>query len=403
MKDYLEKVIRSKQEEIKEVEERVEKSDDVQEVRALGETLKKLRDELNDAEKQLSQVDKEEQPKEEEQQQEEPKEEQQGQRFNPVATYGLKRGKTMEQMENFEYRNAFMDFVLNKKPIPTELRANTLTDDVAAAIPVEVMNRIVEGIAANGMILPLVTRTNYKGGLSIPTSSVRPVATWVAEGAGSDRQKKVLGEISFTHFKLRCEVSMSMETSVMTIPVFEQVFIANVVDAMSIALEKSVIAGTGTGMPTGILSQDAPEGQTITLDGEPTFSKLVEAEGALPIEYENTAKWVMTKKAWAKVEGMVDDNKQPIARVNYGLDGRIARVFCGREVVLIPYAEEMGDNFAFIYDFKDYVLNTIYDMGIQRKQDWDTEDQRIKAVMSVDGKPVSNASLVLVKGTAESE
>ena len=42
-------------------------------------------------------------------------------------------------------------------------------------------------------------------------------------------------------------------------------------------------------------------------------------------------------------------------------------------------------------------------MSIQRKQDWDTEDQRIKAVMGVDGKPVSNASLVLVKGQVESE
>lgn len=401
MKEYLESVIRSKKEEIKDVEERVEKSEDVAEVRALGDTLKKLRDELNDAEKQLTKVD-EEKEKEEEQ----PKEEQgqeQGQRFNPVATYGLKRGKSMEQMENFEYRNAFMDFVLRKKPIPAEMRANTLTDDVTAAIPVEVMNRIVEGIAANGMILPLVTRTNYKSGLSIPTSSVRPVATWVNEGAGSDPQKKTLGQISFTHFKLRCEVSMSMEVSVMTVPVFEKVFIANVVAAMTTALEKSFIAGTGTGQPTGILTQEAPEGQTITLDGEPTFSKLIAAEGALPIEYENTAKWVMTKKAWAQVEGMVDTNKQPIARVNYGLDGKISRVFAGREVVLIPYAEEMGDNFAFIYDFKDYVVNTIYDMSIQRKQDWDTEDQRIKAVMGVDGKPVSNASLVLVKGQVESE
>ena len=31
-------------------------------------------------------------------------------------------------------------------------------------------------------------------------------------------------------------------------------------------------------------------------------------------------------------------------------------------------------------------MNTIYDMGVQRKQDWDTEDMLTKAVMSVDGK-----------------
>lgn len=41
------------------------------------------------------------------------------------------------------------------------------------------------------MILPLVTRTAYKTGLSIPTSNVKPEATWVAEGAGSDKQKRL--------------------------------------------------------------------------------------------------------------------------------------------------------------------------------------------------------------------
>lgn len=44
------------------------------------------------------------------------------------------------------------------------------------------------------MILPLVTRTAYKTGMVIPTASVKPTATWVAEGAGSDKQKKLLVE-----------------------------------------------------------------------------------------------------------------------------------------------------------------------------------------------------------------
>lgn len=43
-----------------------------------------------------------------------------------------------------------------------------------------------------------------------------------------------------------------------------------------------------------------------------------------------------------------------------------------------------------MFDFGDYVLNTIYDMGISKKQDWETEDLLTKAVMSVDGKAVDN-------------
>lgn len=58
----------------------------------------------------------------------------------------------------------------------------------------------------------------------------------------------------------------------------------------------------------------------------------------------------------------------------------------------------MGDNVAAIFNFSDYVLNTIYDMRIQRKQDWDTEDLLTKAVMSVDGKVVESGSLIKVTG-----
>ena len=63
-----------------------------------------------------------------------------------------------------------------------------------------------------------------------------------------------------------------------------------------------------------------------------------------------------------------------------------------------PY---VADNLAFMFDFADYVLNTIYDMGISKKQDWDTEDLLTKAVMSVDGKVVDNGSIVKYNITVE--
>ena len=46
---------------------------------------------------------------------------------------------------DLEYRKAFMDFVLRKKPIPAELRAGevTKTTDVSAVIPTVLVNRII--------------------------------------------------------------------------------------------------------------------------------------------------------------------------------------------------------------------------------------------------------------------
>ena len=114
----------------------------------------------------------------------------------------------------------------------------------------------------------------------------------------------------------------------------------------------------------------------------------------------------MTKKTFIGFVGMTDESGQPIARVNYGIGGKPERALLGRTVVLCgdymnSFATTLttGDVFAFVFNFADYALNTIYDMGVQRKQDWDTEDMLTKAVMSVDGKVIDKNSLVTVAYT----
>ena len=380
---------------------RADESQDVDEVRAISDRLRDIVDDLRDIEKDLLDIAEAENGGNGDDAQ---------RSFNPLGTYGV-AGASIEKRDgditdSMEYRKAFAKFVTAGTPIPAELRANTLTTDVASVIPTVVMNRIIERITVCGMILPLVTRTAYASGMVVPTSNVKPVATWVNEGAGSTAQKKQTGTVTFSHYKLRCEVSVSAEVDAMVISAFEDALVANVADAMIVAIEKAILAGTGAtgGQPEGILGQTVPSGQNIAIADNvkniPTYDELVAAEAALPVEYENTAKWFMTKKQFMKFIGMTDDNGQPIARINYGIDGKPERVLLGREVVVHPYAAEMGSYVAAIYDFRDYVLNTVYDLGIERKRDWDTEDVRTKAVMAVDGKPVDNASLVLMTVSA---
>lgn len=286
-----------------------------------------------------------------------------------------------------------MNFILRGEKIPAELRAgneNTKTIDVASVIPTQLVNQIIEKMDNVGMIIPLITKTSYKAGVEIPTSSVKPVASWVAEGAGSDRQKKTTSKITFTYYKLRCEISMSMEVGTMALSAFEAKFVENVAKAMIYAIENAVINGDGSGKPKGILAETPVSGQAIDT-AVLSFAKVCEIEGAVPEEYDANAKWCMSKKTFMKFVALTDDNGQPVARTNYGIAGKPERTILGRDVVVSPYVE---DNATFIFDFNDYVLNTIYDMGISKKQDWDTEDLLTKAVMSVDGKVVDKNSLV---------
>ena len=315
--------------------------------------------------------------------------------------------ETDDIYNSVEYRKAFMNHVVKGASIPRQFKnedANTVTTDIGEVIPTTVMERIVEKLEATGMILPLVTRTAYKGGLTIPTSSVKPVATWVSEGFGSDKQKKTTDGVVFAYHKLRCAISVSLETDVIALPVFETTFINNVVEAMVKAQEQAIISGDGDGKPKGILAETVATGQNVDIAAAsaPEYTTLTKAEGLLPLVYENDAVWFMTKKTFAEFLGMVDSEGHPIARVNYGISGKPERTLLGRTVVLNDYMSSYASTVendtvvAFLFNPKDYVLNTNYQMTVKKYEDNDTDDMVTKAIMLVDGKVVDKNSLVTV-------
>ena len=307
--------------------------------------------------------------------------------------------------ESMEYRKAFMDYVLAGEKLPQEFRANTKTTDIGVMIPQTVLSKIVEKMEATGMILPLVTRTAIKGGVTVPTSAVKPTASWVAEGASSTKQNKTTGSITFAYNKLRCAVSVSLEVSEMALAVFESTLINNVVEAMTKAIEQSILTGTGSGQPKGILTETPEAGQEIQVAKAKAidYKLLCEAEAALPLAYENGAVWLMTKKTFMAFVGLVDTQGQPVARVNYGLNGAPERTLLGRRVILNDYManyDAAGSSthiFAALFNMSDYVLNTNLNIGLKRYEDNETDDQVTKAVMLVDGKVVDKNSLVTLK------
>ncbi|MGO5442884.1 phage major capsid protein [Faecalimonas sp. LCP19S3_D12] len=333
--------------------------------------------------------------------------------MNPFGQMGSMMNFTgeIEEQENIydstEYRNAFMNYVLSGKEIPEKFKNEagpTKTTDIGSVISPVVVQRIIEKMESIGMILPLVTKTAYPAGATIPTSTVKPVATWVAEGATSEKQKKTTGQIDIKGYKLRCAISMTLETSVMSLQVFENVFVNSVSEAMVKAQEMAFISGTGTGQPKGVLKETVETGQNVDIaaTGDVTYQTLVDAEAALPLAYENGAVWNMTKKTFMKFIGMLDTNKQPIARVNYGINGKPERTLLGRRVVLNEYMTSLGSTIsgdtvvAFLFDWSDYMFNTNYAMRVKTYEDDNTEDQITKAVMICDGKVIDKHSLVTV-------
>lgn len=315
------------------------------------------------------------------------------------------KGKEPENMyDSVEYRVAFMNYVVSGKAIPEKFNqsAVTKTSDVGAVISPTVINRIVEKMETIGVILPLVTKTAFAAGVTIPTSSVKPVATWVAEGGTSDKQSKTLSHIDIKGFKLRCAIAMTLETVTMSLQFFETMFVNSVSEAMVKAQEQAFINGTGSGQPKGVLKETVVEGQNVDIAkaANMEYKTLTDMEAALPLAYENGAVWNMTKKTFMQFIGMTDANGQPIARINYGVDGKPERTLLGRKVICNDYMPSLGVEIkadtvvAFLFDWSDYMFNTNYAMRIKNYEDDDTEDQVTKAVMICDGKAIDLNSLV---------
>lgn len=312
-----------------------------------------------------------------------------------------RKQKQQGNLDTPEYRSAFMAYVCRGEALPKEYRADavTSTSDVGALVPPVTLNKIIEKITAWGMILPMVNKTSYRTGMIIPTATIKPVATWVAEGAGSDKQKKALDtSITFGHFKLRCAVAVTLETDYMAYSAFETALVNNMAEAMGTAIETAIIKGTGEGQPTGILTA-ADKGQTVSVAAL-DYQSLINAEAALPMEYENGAVWCMTKKTFMQFVGMVDKNGQPIANVTRGIAAAPERYLLGRRVVLTNYLDNFAADldttkvFAFLYNFQDYTLNTNFQIGMKIYEDNDTDDIVRKSIMVCDGKPVVYDSLV---------
>lgn len=338
--------------------------------------------------------------------------------FNPDQV--VARASTVNQGENDEdvfssigYRKAFMDYVLRGTPIPqqyvqarTEQRADQMTvvSDVAALIPTNLMNRIIEEAQSYGMILPRVTQTSFKGGVEIPVADIFPTATWITEDTPSSSQKATAtAKVTFSYYMLECRVSLGLLTETVSLPIFENTIVNNTKIAMVKALETAIVKGTGTGQPKGFTVETLGADQVVTLKPSEvgTVSGWAKVEAAMPLAYENGSYYIMHKSTWEQyINGAVDTTGQKLGFAN--IQGKLTRVLNGREVILTEYLPSFdkattGDIFCALINLSQYLLNSNLSMTYKRYFDEDKNKFVHKSLMIADGKIADKHGIVFVK------
>lgn len=411
MKDFLIKLKNDKHDEIKRTKEMIQASEDVNEVRALGETLDSLKSELDELEAKIEEVEKEENGASEEERS-----------FNPLATYGQNGGtpemRNIDKNDTMEYREAFMNFVCRGVDMPAEVRADaiTKTGDVGAVIPTSIMNEIVQKLESYGEVYSRVRKLNVQGGVAFPILSIKPTATWITADAGSSESSKqkidANASVTFNYYGLECKISQTLLVNVTTIDAFQALFATLATEAIIKAIEIAIIAGSGSGQMTGItVDSRVPSGNKITMtptefttwDGwkKKVFGKMAKA-------YRNGC-FIMAQGTFdGYIDGMVDQNGQPIGRVNYGIaDGEVYR-FGGKEVltveddVIANYDDaKTGDVVGVFVNLKDYAINSNMELKVVKWEDHDTNEIKNKAILICDGKLVDANGVIIIKKGAE--
>lgn len=297
------------------------------------------------------------------------------------------------------YRRAFRDFITGKTP---EMRvdATTATTDLGAVIPTTILNKIVQELEDYGEIYKRITITNFKGGLDIPLGGTKPTANWVSEGSTAEKQKFASStKISFSYYKLQIKVAITLVADTVSLDVWESTVAQNIAEAIIVALETAIINGTGTGQPLGIVKDTGiPEAQKVEFAvADATWvgwkTKLF---GKLPLAYRKSKNCVIfcNPATWDKyLDGLTDDQGQPLARTNYGISGEPELRFGGKTVILTEQLPSLDDAitagstvFLAYGVLSDYILNSNLQLVSRSYFDEDTDEYIQKSTLIADGK-----------------
>lgn len=329
--------------------------------------------------------------------------------LNPLGTYGrgVSNIAVHEDDEDIHsslaYRTAFRNYVVSGTPIPEEFRnvenrdaELTMVGDVAAVIPTTIINRVIEDLTVEGKILNKVTQTQFQGGIDIPISEVMPEATWLAdESAISDEQKaKMEAKVSFGYHLLEAKVALGILSATVALPIFESTIVKQLKKAMIRAIEKSIIAGTGSGQPLGIIKiENHPEKYTVTISDKEisTVKGWAKVEAAVEEAYESDGlAYLMSKQTWEMhLNAMTDTAGQKIGLGKIDEKGR--KILNGREVIttdqFLSYENTAaGEVFGVLVNLEQYLLNS--NLALYYKKYFDEGKNKYvhKCLTIVDGK-----------------
>lgn len=431
-KKILEKRLRRLQAKKQSLATRAQASTDANEVRSINEQLEEINAEIEETQDEITAIEEEE--KEAGQGNLAPGEGEGVQRSLPPTNAQLVNGGIVgaftqqtnanqqrekeDPLATMEYRQAFMNYIQNGTPIPSELRNGEVisTNDTGVAIPITIMNQVINTVRERyGNLYSKVRKMNVPGGVEIPTGALKATFKWINESTVSPRQKlDKLGKISFSYHTAEIRIAQTFLSQLLTLSAFEAEIVNVIVVAYLEAMDYGIVNGSGNGSMLGILNDERVTNTiTMTAADMSNWTKWRKNFFAkLPLGYRSGEFIFAASTVDAYLETMADANNNPIFRQATGLEvndgdsrnpnGR----FFGREISLVEPdiiadfdAAEAGDVIGIFWQPWEYAINENFGFSMLRYFDQETNEWVDKALTVVDGKALNPTGFYkIIKG-----
>jgi len=317
-----------------------------------------------------------------------------------------KEDKKMEnKLDSVEYRNAFRQFIMTGE-MPEEFRAVSMVANNQAVVPHVVLDRIIEKIENYGNIIPEVTRTSYPAGFSVAVSQLAGPAAWMTEATlatnGVTIDAKTTTPLTFNAHALAKAIGLSFFAQVETLASFEAKVAENVGTAMAMAIENAIVAGDGSGKPTGIFTDAATTTNVVNLAASLKYKDLINIIKGMPAAYRSNSVLIMNENTFFELYGITDTAGQAVARVNVGIDNAPMYNILGTRVLVTDFAPsfasaQTGDIVAVGVKLSDYILNVSHAPDLVRYKEDATRNLIVQSVALLDGKLADKNSLLAIK------
>lgn len=461
MKKFLQKLIERKRKELKEKEERMKNSQDIDEVRSLGENLIALRDEINEAEEQLKELEKDDNNDDANNNGDGEGEEENNRSagannganegrsangFDPNAIFNVVGTAQMNQrgqasnnediLSSMEYRTAFKHYaqtgertarlneILTQYRSETRAAGEVTSDALGVLIPHTVLQELIQKIEKSyGQFSSRVRMLNVAGGVEIPISEFEATFTW----GGTDGKDKehgvseeqdaggVKGSVVFSYHIGEVRISQSLLQSILSVEVFEKELVKALLTAYLKARDVAVLRGTGDGQPTGILTDVAAGLKRVPVENIIEFTEEEIADWTawekklfanVPIGMEGAnPEFAMAKQTYVgELCTLKDANGQPINKAGFDVSDKQYKF---NEYPVLRTEQDLfkafnlcenGEFFGIFWVPEEaYGINSNMTFGYKRYFDEDKNKWITKGLVILDGKPLNTNYVYLLK------